>query len=197
AVLSAHPLRAVKQELQARGLCHELAIGRLNEAAVADYLDARFPGGGLSDELARLLHERTEGHPLFLVDLLHDWLAQGMIVRRSDGAGWELKADVGASGVGVPASIRALVKKQLERLSREEIRVLEGASVAGVEFTAAAAAAATEDDLVRVEECCEELARRHQFLQRKGTAEWADGTVSARYRFGHELYHRGVAEGVT
>src|SRR5439155_18507246 len=33
--------------------------------------------------------------------------------------------------------------------------------------------------------------------QPKGAAEWPDGTVSARYRFGHELYHRVVAERVS
>src|SRR5262249_26836904 len=33
AVLSAHPLRAVKHELQSRGLCHELPIGLLTETA--------------------------------------------------------------------------------------------------------------------------------------------------------------------
>ena len=200
AVLSAHPLRAVKQELQSRGLCQELPLGLLSEIGVAEYLDARFPAGGLSTQLAHWLHQRTEGHPLFLVNLLDDWQAQGVLVPRTDagqpagGQRWELKADLAALGGGVPASIRALVKKQLERLSREELRVLEGASVAGIEFSAAAAAAAVEDDLVQVEECCEGLARRHQFLQRKGTAGWPDGSVSACYRFGHELYHRAISE---
>jgi predicted ATPase/DNA-binding winged helix-turn-helix (wHTH) protein len=196
AVLSAHPLRTVKHELQSRGLAHELPVELLTQTAVADYLEARFPGSGLADRLARRLHQRTEGHPLFLVDLLNDWLVQGVLIRRAD-AGWELRAEPGAPGVSVPASIRALVKGQLERHSPQELRVLEGAAVAGVDFTAAAAAAAVDENLVSVEECCEGLARRHQFLRRKGTAEWLDGTVSARYRFGHELYHRAVSERVT
>lgn len=202
AVLSAHPLRTVKQDLQASGLCQEVSLGLLTEAAVAEYLAARFPGGGMSHELARLLHQRTEGHPLFLVDLIDDWLAQKVLVPQtvegqpSNGAAWELKADLKALSLGVPASIRALIEKQLERLSPDEARVLEGASVAGVEFAAAAAAAAVQGELVHVEECCESLARRHHFLQPKGSADWPDGTISAHYRFGHELYHRVVSERV-
>jgi predicted ATPase/DNA-binding winged helix-turn-helix (wHTH) protein len=192
AVLSGHPLRALKQDLQARGLCDELPLGLLSEGAVAEYLDARLPGG-LPAEFAGLLHQRTEGHPLFLVSLVDDWLAQGVLVPGPDG--WALKKDVLAGGV--PASVRALIEKQLERLGRDELRVLEGASVAGVEFAAAAAAAAVEEDVVRAEEACEALARRHHFLVPKGAAEWPDGTVSARYRFGHELYHRVVAERVS
>jgi predicted ATPase len=176
AVLSGHPLRAVQQELQAHRLGHELALGPLSEAAVAEYLSARSPGG-LPDGLARRLHQRTEGHPLFLVHLVDDWLVQGLHDLDS-----------------VPASVLAVIEKQLERLSDDERRVLEGASVAGVEFAAAAAAAAMDEDVVLAEDCCEALARRHQFLQPWGTGEWPDGTVSGRYRFGHELYHRVVAE---
>ena len=58
------------QDLQARGLCHELSVGLLSEAAVADYLAARLPGGGPPPGLTGLLHQRTEGHPLFLVSLV-------------------------------------------------------------------------------------------------------------------------------
>jgi DNA-binding winged helix-turn-helix (wHTH) protein/predicted ATPase len=194
AVLSGHPLRAVKQDLQARGLCHELPLGLLSEEAVVEYLAARFPGGGLPAGLARLLYQRTEGHPLFLVGLVDSWLNEEVLTSR-DG-GWELTTDLDALAGGVPESVRALIEKQLDRLGRDELRVLEGASVAGVEFAAAAAAAAVEEDVVRAEECCEALARQYQFLRPTGTTEWPDGTVSARYRFGHELYHRVVAERV-
>lgn len=197
AVLSSHPLRAVKQDLQARGLCHELPLGPLSETAVAEFLAARFPRGRLPDGLARVLHQRTEGHPLFFVNLVDDWLAQGALAPRPDGAGWELKADLDALAVGVPASIRALIEKQIDRLGRDELRVLEGASAGGVEFAVAAAAAAVEEDVGRAEEYFEVLARRHNFLQPTGTAEWPDGTMSTRYRFGHELYHRVVSEGVS
>jgi predicted ATPase len=191
AVLSGHPLRAVRHELLARRLGQELALGPLNEAAVAEYLTARLPGG-LPDGLPRLLHRRTEGHPLFLVSLVDDWLAQGLLAPSS--LCEELTADLHALEVGVPDSVRAVIEKQLDRLDADERQALEGASVAGVEFSAAAAAAALDEDVVRVEECCEGLARRHKFLQPLATAEWPDGTVSGRYRFGHELYHRVVAE---
>jgi predicted ATPase len=195
AVLTGHPLRTVKQDLQSRGLCHELPLGLLTEAAIAEYLAARFPGGGLPDGLPRMLHQRTEGQPLFLVSLIEEWLRQGVLAKAARG-GWKLTADLDALAVGVPASIRALIEKHIERLGPDELRTLEGACVAGVEFTAAAAAAAIDDDIVRVEECCEALARRHHFLLPRGSTQWPDGTVSARYRFGHELFHRVLADSV-
>lgn len=199
AVLSGHPLRAVKQDLLARGQCHELPVGLLSDTAVADYLEARFPGDGLPKGLAKLLHERTEGHPLFLVNLVDDWLSQGVLAQSAGKTqtGWELKTDLDALSDGVPASIRALIEKQVERLGADELRIIESASIAGIEFSVAAAAVAAEMDVGKAEVSCEALCRRHHFLQPKGAAEWPDGTVSARYRFGHELYHRVVSENVS
>ena len=208
-VLSNHPLRAVKQDLQARRLCQDVPLGLLSEGAIADYLAARFPGEQLPTGLAQRLHQRTEGNPLFLVNLVDYWLAQGMLMTLltapEDGAQrpdsrdqWSrfYTEDLRGLDVGVPASIRALIEKHLERLSPQDRLVLEAASIAGVEFSAASAAVAGELDVLDVETCCESLVRQHHFLQPKGISHWPDGTASARYRFGHELYHRVVYEHV-
>ncbi len=58
------------------------------------------------------------------------------------------------------------------------------------------AAALAVDDLI-VEERCESLARRQQFLRPAGVSEWPDGTVAARYGFLHALYQSLWQERVT
>jgi tetratricopeptide (TPR) repeat protein len=68
--------------------------------------------------------------------------------------------------------------------------MLEGASVAGVEFSTAAVAAVIEAEMAQVEAWCEGLARRGQFLSSVGLEEQPDGTVTARYRFSHTLYQQ-------
>jgi tetratricopeptide (TPR) repeat protein len=60
--------------------------------------------------------------------------------------------------------------------------------VAGEEFSAAAVAAGVGEEIGEVEERCEGLVRREQVLEARGTAEWPDGTVAARYGFAHALY---------
>jgi DNA-binding winged helix-turn-helix (wHTH) protein len=62
-----HPLQAVTQELGLHGQCVELRLEGLSEAAVTAYLTARFPGSAVAARLAGVLHQRTEGQPLFLV----------------------------------------------------------------------------------------------------------------------------------
>jgi predicted ATPase len=89
-----------------------------------------------------------------------------------------------------------MVELQLEQLNPEEQRVLEVASVARAEFSAAAVAAGIEAEVETVEEVCERLVRRSQFLYRAGTAAWPDGTVAASYGFTHALYQHVLYERV-
>ena len=44
-IVSGHPLRALKQELQSHGQCEELALGVLTESSVEEYLAVRLRGG--------------------------------------------------------------------------------------------------------------------------------------------------------
>jgi tetratricopeptide (TPR) repeat protein len=99
--------------------------------------------------------------------------------------------------VGVPESLRRLIEQQIERLSPEEQHVLEVGSVAGMEFSAAAVAAGLEAEAEEVEERCEGLARRSQFLRSQGLREWPDGTAAAHYSFIHSVYQNVLYDRVS
>lgn len=191
-ILGEHPLKSVKQELQAKRLCEELSLEYLSEEAVSQYLAARFPRNGFPAGLARLIHERTEGNPLFMANVADYLQAKGSIA--GPGGQWRLNVELADLEVGVPESIRQMIEKQIDRLSREQQRALEAASVAGAEFSVAAVAAGLEEDLMRMEEVCEELARRHQYLEAAGIGELPDGSVASRYRFIHALYQNVLYE---
>ena len=80
----AHPLPSVQQELQLHGHCVELPLTLLPEAAIAAYLARCVPGLAQVDRLARLVHQRTEGNPLFMVALVESWQTQG-VLREEEG----------------------------------------------------------------------------------------------------------------
>ena len=181
-----HPLNSVLHELHAHSLCCELTLQLLSEGDVATYLLERFPHSVFPTRLAELLHRRTEGNPLFLVSVLDDLVAQGVVVQ-VDGD-WVFQGDEERLVTGVPESICHLVARQRDRLPPADQQVLEAASVAGMEFAVAAVAAAAEVEVVIVAEQCLRLAERQQFLRPAGLAEWPDGTVAARYGFTHALY---------
>ncbi|MCI0390794.1 MAG: AAA family ATPase [Acidobacteria bacterium] len=184
--LSEHPLKGVKQELQAHRQCEELPLEYLGQEAIRDYLAARFPQHEFPAAFTALLHERTEGNPFFLVNAVDYLQAEGLIAER-DGQS-RLTVEISELEVGVPENIRQMIERQIERLDREQQRVLEVAAVAGAEFPAIAIAVALERGLTQIEEQCEELERRHLFLRATGVSTLPNGMVTARYGFIHALY---------
>jgi predicted ATPase len=180
-----HPLKAMKRELELHGQCEEIALEFLSVDAVAEYLSRRFGGRQWPADFVRVLHRRTDGNPLFLVNAVDDLLAGGQL-REVDGE-WGLAVPVKDLTMNAPETLWQIVEKQIERLTPDERAMLAIASVAGAEFSAAVATADGIDG-PEAERRCEALARRGQFLQATGVAEWPDGTVASRYAFIHALY---------
>jgi len=183
---SDHPLHTVAQELTLRGFAEELALPFLTETAVRDYLVERFPDTNLPTGLARLVHQRTDGNALFMGNVVDAWIDQGKLAK-ANGV-WTLQTELDELAVGVPENLRQLIEQKIRHLSREDQAVLEAASIAGMEFSAAAVAAGVGHPEEDVETRCDALARQGQFLRARGIAEWPDGTVAARYGFIHSLY---------
>src|SRR5262245_45128723 len=187
-VAQGHALRAVAHDLVLHGYGAELALKLFTEAEVAQYLAARFTGHEVPVRLARLLHWRTDGNPLFLVTMVEHLVRQGWVATRAH----RVTVPVGLEALEavVPDSLRQLIEQQLVQCSPAEQRILETAGVAGVEWTVAAVAAGLSGKMIEVEEQCAALARRGQFVHPSGIEEWPDQTVTGRYRFQHALYQQ-------
>jgi DNA-binding winged helix-turn-helix (wHTH) protein/predicted ATPase len=186
AIVADHPLRTLAHELRRHGQCEELLLDYLSEAAVAAYLTERNPGPEPPAGLARMLHRRTDGNPLFLVMLVDTLVRQGAL--EEGPAGWALPHGLERVTVGVPESLRQMIEQQFEQMGAEDQTILEAASVAGAEFSAAAVAAGLGRQEEAVEARCATLARRGQFVEPRGPAVWPDGTVTTQYGFTHALY---------
>jgi DNA-binding winged helix-turn-helix (wHTH) protein/predicted ATPase len=185
-IVGDHPLQGVKRELLAHNLCRELPLEYLTEEVVAEYLNTRFSGHQLPARLRQTIYQRTEGNPLFMVNLVEYLVDQKMIVEEK--GGWNLCVELSDVEKGVPENLRQLIEKQIERLDSDQRMVLEAASVAGMECSSAAIAAGLDMPVASVEKHCEELASRHQFLSPGWLVELPDGTITPRHRFVHVLY---------
>ena len=89
-------------------------------------------GGAVSARLAAVVFERTEGHALFLVNIVEHLVGQGLVVRRE--GQWTLQDGAEAKVIGLPEGLRQLLIRRLEDLPFEGQRVLEAASVVGERF---------------------------------------------------------------
>ncbi len=185
-IIKQHPLRGLKRELQIHRRCTELAIEFLSPASVARYLALRFPGAEFPAGLAALIHQRTDGNPLFLVNVA-DYLLTTSQIERVPG-GWRLAKPVTEAGLGIPDSLQQLIEKQIERLSADEQRILAVASVAGLEFSTRTLDGGLGSGIPQIETVCADLARRGQFLRPAKTIQLLDGSLLERYGFTHVLY---------
>ena len=137
-ILGEHPLKGVKRELQAHGLCHELPLEYLTEEAVAQYLAVKLPrppvstAAGAADSPPHRRQPAVHGQPRRLPD------RRAGHRRASDGRLAAARRTCRDIESGVPENIRQLIEKQIERLSADERRVLEGASVVGMECSSVA-----------------------------------------------------------
>jgi predicted ATPase/predicted heme/steroid binding protein len=166
-------------ELALHGQCKEIALGPLGLEAVELYLKARLgdeDGSARSREMAGLLVERTGGNPLFMVSIVNE-LAQPKISGRT--------ADAILS---IPHDVRRFIDRQIDQLSASDRSLLTSASVIGREFATAAAAAALEIDVEKVETGCAYLSRQGVFIDRSASVTWPDGTPAELYSFRHDLY---------
>jgi len=183
--LTQHPLKAVKQDLLVHQLCREIALKPLTEAEVGEYLANEGPAAAVPDGLAALVYRHSEGNPLFMVAVLEHMRERALIA--IENRKWQIKVPLESIHLEAPESLRQMIELQIEKLSAEEQRALEAASVTGVSFTAKANAL-TEVDQENFESLCEDLSRRQHMVRRTRSRRFPDGTISQCYEFAHALY---------
>ncbi len=177
---SGHPLSRVVDGLRIKRCCREISLSGMSESEVAEYVAARVPPapGHAQDlhRLALLVHRHTGGNPLFVLNVLDDLVARGLLSERD--RKWALNTDLNMITLSTPEDVRRVIGAQFERLPPTASALLEVASVAGSTFsipTVAGAAGLAADD---VEATLTGLERQHRFVRRRGT----------RFEFDHVLY---------
>ena len=122
-----HPLAQALPALIRESSAARLDLHRLDDAAVRSLVDARY---ALDDvdaaHLARYLHARTDGNPLFITEILRTLEDEEILAR--DGGRWRL-GDV--LQVRVPAMLVHLIDRRMAPLDPEARRLLALAALIG------------------------------------------------------------------
>jgi DNA-binding winged helix-turn-helix (wHTH) protein len=176
-----HPLLPTVREMRARGLCEEITLNPLSEPEVRMLAAARLGTPEADPEVGRLLHRRTGGNPLFVVNVLEHWLGQELV--SSEGPTRPIE-DLART---VPGDLRGMIEEQFRQFAREDRSLLEACAVAGREFSAAAVAAAVGTALDQTEARCEALSQRSQQRRMAGRNNLRAIRVYARSLRGSSL----------
>jgi DNA-binding winged helix-turn-helix (wHTH) protein len=183
-------LKGLKQDLQVHQLCKEVTLERLEESTIAEYLATEFPKSSLPSGLPGLVFRHSGGNALFMVAIVQDFVKKGLIAQ--DRGGWNLTRPLEGIDPGVPETLQQMLELQFEQLSAEEQRILKSGSVAGEHFSVWAITTTLDLEADQIEDYCEGLAQKQQFIKSAGIQELASGIVSANYEFRHSLYRQAI-----
>ena len=191
---SNHPLKGLKDEMQTHQLCEEMALDSFTVSHIQDYLNDLFAPHGFPPEFAERIHEKTEGHPLFAMNLLQYLQERGDIAKTNEH--WSLSRPLAEIELEVPQSVRSMISKKVDALGENERRTLEYASVEGQEFLSTVAARLLGVDEVDLEELLARIEKNHRMIVSRGEEELPDGSLATRYRFAHALYQNFLYDGL-
>ena len=151
-----------------------MALRGLTAPALKQIL-AGMGGGEPPAELVEAIHERTEGNPFFVTELINHLDAEGTLFG-PDGV-W--RPAVPKEEWDIPESVRVVIQRRLGSLERTTRKVLTVASVVGNEFAYDTLEALAEVPSEGLLDGLEEGIRM-------GMIEEAEG-VAARFHFAHHL----------
>ncbi len=185
-IISQSPLKALKQDLLIHNLSHEISLERLEESDVAEYLAIKFLDGDFPPRFAKLIYHHSGGNALFMVTILQDMVKKGLIAQAN--GKWTLRLALEDVGPTVPETLDQMIEMQFQQLSSLEQCILRSASVAGERFSVWAISTSAEFESGSIDDACEGLAEKLQFIKAAGIHKLANGQISAHYDFRHSLY---------
>jgi len=176
-----HPLVPTIQGWRRSGQAQFIELQALPPAAVADMVCAIFEERQVSDEFRDFFHERSEGNPFVLEEMLRDAVDRGDIYPTD--SGWDRKA---LTEMRIPRTVRAAILHRLERLRKEAVDVLSAAAVVGRAADVTTLIAVTGMDESAVYSALETCVT-YQLLEE-------DERTPGKYQFRHALTREAVYE---
>jgi DNA-binding SARP family transcriptional activator/uncharacterized protein HemY len=182
-----HPLAKVLSEFKRIFGDVWVDLGRTENGKNRKFMDALLDieRNHLGEGFRKAFFNRTEGHPLFTIELLRAMQDRGELLKDADGA-W-IEGSTLDWGV-LPARVEAVIGDRIDRLDPDLQEILTIASVEGEVFTANIVAEIQQvSERVLINRLSQELERQHG-LVREQEEVYTGQRRMARYRFGHILY---------
>ncbi|HEX5608925.1 MAG TPA: AAA family ATPase [Solirubrobacterales bacterium] len=124
-----HPLADVLADLRRDRLFERISLDGLDQRGVRDLI-ALHAGSEAPPGLVGTVHERTEGNPFFVDEVMRHLIETGVLFERDGRWSSALTADE----IGVPEGVREVLGGRLGRLSQGCREALAAAAVLGREF---------------------------------------------------------------
>jgi predicted ATPase len=127
---TSHPMKQIRAEMDRYKICNELSLGRLSKENLIEYLNSKFPNNQLGSSFFDLMDLKTDGHPLFIVEVMNLLKEQKVIIRENNF--WKLSKNI--NDIDIPPSVAGVINKRIALLKNESSRILRYASIQGETF---------------------------------------------------------------
>jgi class 3 adenylate cyclase len=174
-----HPLTRVVRTWRRGGLADTVSVEPIVPSQAAEMIAAILGADEVSPELASFVHERSEGNPFVLEEMLREALDSGDVFQSQ--TGWARRS---LDAFELPETVREAVLLRLGRLEEEHVEVLRAAAVLGRSFEYGLLVQVAESE-ERVALAALETAVEHQLLDEEPGAH--------RYSWRHALTQEAIA----
>jgi predicted ATPase len=155
-----HPLVETMQLMGRESLPEKMELDRLSEDCMNEFLLSLLGRIDFSDEFIGAIYKETEGNPLYVIELVK-LLVDEEIIEKVEEA-WKLSRNL--DEVKIPSRICDVVVRRLNRVAKEDKRVLDYASVIGDAFTSEVLEVALDFKRVQLLERLRVLEKAHQLI---------------------------------
>jgi len=168
------PMRETLSRLKEEDTVRLMDVSRLDQPSVSEIVKSYIDRGDLPEDFVWTIYRETEGNPFYIVEILDSMMQEGVI--EPDSFDWDPEVEL--SNISVPSSIKDTTNRKIERLGRDEKKVLYFAALIGNEFNFEILEEVTNMDVISLLDIIDEL--MHQ-----GLIEEVEGTDDEIYRFDH------------
>jgi tetratricopeptide (TPR) repeat protein len=176
-----HPLLENIRIMRREGICKEIALTSLKPEEIKGAIEGML-GMPADSTITQRIASESGGNPLFAGEILR-YLSDANSIVPKDGI-WVLK-DGGE--LDIPPTVKEVILRRIERLSRDEKRVLECASAIGTYFGAGVVSDVLRLERLETLEVLDRLDRSHQLVV----------PSDDDFRFDHELLRRVTYEQIS
>jgi len=174
----AHPLLESLRIMRREAVCREICLDVLNTDELKLAIEGMLEGPIDAGLLKRIVSE-SGGNPLFAVETVRLLLETGVLMQK--GGEWR---DNKEAQVSIPSTVKEVILRRLERLSKDERRIMECAAVVGEHFDTDVIEEVLKMDRLRLCESLGSSERDHQLI----------ASIDGGFRFNHEIVRKVAYE---
>lgn len=168
------PIETILDRMKEERLVDIFDVERLGFQPVGDMIKDYLKTKDLPESFLLMIYRESEGNPYYVIEILNSMMDEGVIDPYS--YNWDPEEEL--SDISIPASIKDITSRRIERLDKQEKNILMYAAVIGTEFDFELLENAMDVDVI-------ELLDIIEGLQSKGLIEEKEDTSVEVYRFNH------------